>query len=637
MRGSIVSFFVVVFALSAQNFPMRSEPREEKREEKIKLRLKSEKRGSVESGGKEKGEIRSTSPSETLEPEGKGEDNTAGEGKERKAEKRAPAYREGNTSARIDTDEMPYIPPEIDQRENVFGDKFEKDEILSKMEYQIGFISEGGLFDNADLRKLNESNQATIDLTDDRLSLAYSRFFLNLFFPLSETFFFRVDVFKNGFWGNDQLGGASTNNNSASTPIGADPFAFGELYLQSVIWRTNWSDLMVRVGRQFFEIGGVTNDYMLRDILDAITVHYADSRVGNFHLLLFDVFQMAGDATLNVNYVRFFSHDNRRVQNFNGDVNTIRHGLVYESRNILRWRRESTSKDPALRARLYGFFARFGAVSQGGSDRTNLGATGNFADNDYTAMVGNRWNFTMPMPLAFKNELRVYVDGAYSFGIDRRLPTAAGESQDIDTRGYAGGGGVDFYIYDIRENFDVEVNLDGFWAKGPHYNRNGIQTSHGFVSFKGNYMGGLLLNRFWGVRPYAYVANNGIADFPHEYNKKSGAWFGHIGGAITFYDLVRLGLDYWLVGDTGKSELFASGDTSWVTSTVLKAQERHGKLMGQEMNLSLNYFHSKYWTVYVIGAVFLPGAYYATPGIKPNSPYGHDTFWGFLIGSRLIF
>lgn len=623
-RNVFIILGYTLFLLQAfpQNFPTRANPAPEEKkgnpDDNVRIQLRSQR--------SEKGqEISSPDEEGEKDPESK------------KQQKEPPKFREGNTSARIDTDEMPYIPPEIDRRQDVFGDKREKDSILSKMEYQIGFISEGGLFDNADLRKLNESNQATIDLTDDRISLAYSRFFLNMFFPLSDTFFFRVDVFKNGFWGNDQLGGASTNNNAASTPIGADPFAFGELYLQSVLFSTKSSDLMIRIGRQFFEIGGATNDYMLRDILDAITLHYADSRAGSFHLLLFDVFQMAGDATININYVRFFSHDNRRVQNFNGDVNTIRHGLVYESRNILKWSRETQPKDPVLRTRIYGFFARFGAVSQGGSDRTNLGATGNFADNDYVAMFGNRWNLNYPLPLPFRNELRVYADGAFSFGVDRRLPTAAGESQDIDANGYAGGGGVDFYMFDLAQSWDIELNLDGFWAKGPNFNQNGIQTSHGFVSFKGNYMGGLLLNRFWGVRPYAYVANNGIADFPHEYNKKSGAWFAHGGTGVTFQDLLRLGFDYWIVTDTGYSELWQSGNTANVTSTVLKAQQRHGKLMGQEFNLSLTYFHSKYWTVYLIGAMFLPGEYYATPGIKPNSPYGQDTFWGFLLGSRLIF
>ncbi len=620
MKIKILALWVTATSvLSAQNFERNASNQEN---EAIRLRLKSDSRQAQ----------KTKTDTDEAEQLGIASQTTVPEKEPVRRDPRAV-----NTTVRLDTDELPFPPPDIDKRKDVFGDKAEKDEILKRMEYQIGFISEGGSFNNADLRALNESNQATIDLTDDRIHMAYSRFFVNFFFPLTEDTFFRVDIFKNGFWGGDQLSGASTNNNSASTPIGADPFAFGELYLQSVLFKTARSDLMVRIGRQFFEVGGAANDYMLRDILDAVTMQYADSYLGVFHILLFDVYQMAGDATLNINFVRFFSHDNRRVQNFDGDVNTIRSGLVYESRNILNWSRALSPNDPVLMTRLYGFYARYGAVSRGGSDRTNLGATGNFADNDYSAMAGNRWTFSSPLPLPFKNKLSLYADGAVSFGIDRRLPTAAGESQDVTNNGFAGGGGVDFFIHEVAREFDVAFNLDGFWASGPEYNRNGIQTSHGFVSFKGNHMGGLLVNRFWGVHPTAYVANDGVADFPHEYDKKSGAWFMHLGTSTTWRRLLRIAADYWLMGDTGISDLWDAGNTSGVTSTVLKAQERLGKFMGQEFNLSLDYYHNKYWTLYVTGGLFIPGEFYETPGIKPNSPYGNDNFWGVLVGSKLIF
>ncbi|HRP70053.1 MAG TPA: hypothetical protein PLY93_11020, partial [Turneriella sp.] len=118
-------------------------------------------------------------------------------------------------------DRLPFGPPQIEKRENVFGDNKEKRRILDKMEYRIGFITEGAGFNNTDLRKLDESTVATIQNTDDKQTFAFSRFYINLYFPLTENFYFRVDLFKNGFWGNHQLAGSSANNSSSSTPVGA--------------------------------------------------------------------------------------------------------------------------------------------------------------------------------------------------------------------------------------------------------------------------------------------------------------------------------------------------------------------------------------------------------------------------------
>ncbi|HMV35710.1 MAG TPA: hypothetical protein PKD60_07455, partial [Turneriella sp.] len=126
-----------------------------------------------------------------------------------------------------EVDDLPFGVPQIDKRENVFGDKQDKDAILKRMEYQIGFIAEGAGFNNTDLRRLDESTVATIQNTDDKMTLAFSRFYVNMFFPLTDDLYFRVDIFKNGFWGHDQLGGSSSNNSSSSTPVGADPFNFG--------------------------------------------------------------------------------------------------------------------------------------------------------------------------------------------------------------------------------------------------------------------------------------------------------------------------------------------------------------------------------------------------------------------------
>jgi len=542
-----------------------------------------------------------------------------------------------------DTDELPFPPPMIEDRENVFGDKSEKDSILQKMEYSIGFIAEGGSFDNADLRTLNESNNASIDDTDDAVNVALSRFFVNFYFPLGDTLYFRTDIFKNGFWGHDQLAGGSSNNSSSSTPVGSDPFAFGSLYLEAILWKNNRLDISTRIGRQFFSIGGTDTDYMLRDYLDAVTMQIGDSTVGTFHLLLLDVFQMAGDSTDHINYVGYFSHDSERVENFNGDAAVLRHGLVYESRDILDWKSKNLGEN-YVQARGYFFLVRYGAVNQGGADRSNNGATGNFSDNDFSTMSGLRVNSAHIIPLsgALKNlVLEPFVDTALSAGIDRRLPNAAGEVIDANTNGFAFHAGIASSLPLSQLPLTFQLDLDGFYATGATYDEDGQLVSHGFVSFKGNQMGGILYNRFYGSHPTGYTDDDGIDDYPHDYDRKAGSAFFHTRLGMLAWDKVLLSLDHYAMADTSQSEMWSKADsegtTDTITSATLRAQERLGKFLGHEFNVGLDYFHNKYWTLYVKGGIFLPGEFYSTPGIVADSPYGSDAFWGMLIGSRLVF
>ncbi|HNL09094.1 MAG TPA: alginate export family protein [Turneriella sp.] len=535
-----------------------------------------------------------------------------------------------------EVDDLPFGVPQIDKRENVFGDKQDKDAILKRMEYQIGFIAEGAGFNNTDLRRLDESTVATIQNTDDKMTLAFSRFYVNMFFPLTDDLYFRVDIFKNGFWGHDQLGGSSSNNSSSSTPVGADPFNFGELHLHYVIFKNDRHDLSLKIGRQFFEIGGEVYDYFLKDYLDAVTFNYASSRLGGFRIMAFDAFQLGADPTLHANYVRFFSHDNQRVRYFDGDTNVLRAGFVWDSRNLLNWKGPLTGD--LLQNKIYAFGARYGAVSRGGSDRSNLGASGNFADNDYNMMFGTRFLFNLPRK---RYIIKTFADAAVSTGIDRRLPTAANESQDVDTNGYAFGGGGSFELPRVIPSLDLDLNADGMYVSGSKYNENGIQTSHGFTSFKGSRLGGIIMSRFYGVRPSSYTDSAGISDFPHDYERKAATAFAHLGVGTTLWQKLRFGLDYWLAVDTGSSALYAqaraNGTTSSITSVVLKAQDRLGKVLGHEVNFSADFAVNRYWTLYFRAGVFLPGNFYSTPGVITDTPFGTDNAMGVQLGSKLIF
>lgn len=531
---------------------------------------------------------------------------------------------------------MPFGPPQTDRRENVFGDKKNKDLILKRMEYQVGFIAEGAGFENTDLRRLDESTTASLQNTDDKQTLAFSRFYLNLYFPITDELYFRVDFFKNGFWGHDQLAGASSNNNSSSTQTGVDPINFGELNLNYVIWKNQQTDFSTKIGRQFFEIGGESYDYFLKDYLDALTFTYANSVLGVFRIMPLEALQLGADPTLHANYVRFFSHDTQRTEFFDGDVNVLRAGFVYDSRNLLDWRSSLTGD--LLQNKLYAFGARYGATGKGGADRAAPGTPGNFADNDFNMMFGTRLLYNLPRQ---NYCLKTFADAAVSTGVDRQLPTAAGENQDINTNGFglAAGGTLD--LVQVASVFDLDFSADGFYASGARYDADGTQTSHGFTSFKGSRVGGVIMSKFYGMRPSGFTDSAGFSDTPHDYERKAPAAFFHLGLGVTLRKSLRLGFDYWIAYDTSKSDLLsnarANGTTAAINSMTLKAQDRFGKLLGQELNFTIDLAVNEYWALYLRSGVFLPGDFYSTPGLVISTPYGTDNALGVQLGSRLVF
>ena len=523
-------------------------------------------------------------------------------------------------------DELPFLPPSNNKRKNIFGNKKKKDKLLDKLEYRIGFITEAGFFNNADLRNLNELNSTAIDQTDDKLSLALSRFYINLYFPISNSLFFRIDLFKNGFWGNDNLSGSSTNNLSSSTTIGADPFYFGELFLEKIIFSLKNSQLSIKLGRQFFTIGGtpILQDYMFSDYLDAITFQYNHKIIGNFKVIAIDIFQMGSNTIDQINYLRYLSNDNSRMNNFNGDVNVVRTGFVYESPNLLNF--SETITKGGLQNRLYSFYARYGATDNGGANRTNNGSTGNFSDNDWSFMAGDRITY-------YGSLIDIYLDFAVSTGIDRRLPTASNSSHDINNDGFALNLGTQLKALIINDNYKLSSSIQVFYSMGPRYDDKGNQISHGFVSFKSNQVGGLLLNRYWGMHPSAYTANNGIESSPHDYERKSGTMFIQANLNNQLGDNWNFIFDIWYFMDTATTAF----DTSNALGKIEQVQQRLTKPLGMEIDFTINLQTSEEWSIFLTSAVFIPSNFYQTPGITDASPYGTDSFWGLQIGSKLVF
>ncbi|MDH5716533.1 MAG: hypothetical protein OEZ22_02720 [Spirochaetia bacterium] len=530
-----------------------------------------------------------------------------------------------NILATFYNDDVPIENSEKEKRKNIFDSSEEKNKIKDIVEYQFGFITEAGIFNNADFRNLNKENLETIEYTDDKLTIAVSRFFINIFFPLTERLFFKFDLYKNGFWGNDNL---SSDSSKEKTFIGSNPFLFGELYTEAFFIKNENTTLSLKVGRQFFDIGGIKNDFILRDYLDAFSISIYNNNTGTLRILAVDFLALNSNAAHEINYLRYFSRNTNSIDNFDGDVNALRTGAVYESKDLMNWNAENKAQK-TLEAKVYGFYARYGAVFQTGADRTTQGEYDNFADNDWSAVFGSRWLYSI-------ENLNFYVEYAVSQGIDRKLKSFNQSNRDIKTDGTAYGGGL-IYNFKTFSTIDIILITNSFYSSGPVYDEYGIQKSYGFTSFKGSHAGGLLFNKYNGFHPSAHTETSGIQFNSYGYERSSGTLSAHTSFQIIYNKILSIKFDGWFFADTGKSKLKNT------QTNLEEKQKRLGQYTGSEADILFEYVFENYLTMYMSTAIFIPGSFYknsASTDIliqEPQEPMGKNNFWGFVLGTKLVF
>jgi len=530
------------------------------------------------------------------------------------------------------------------------GDEEETDEAVGeekpRLRSSFFLTSEVHSMNNLDLRARDESTDQDILETDDRNTFAYTGLAAELEYDVLEDTQFDFAAAHSGLWGNDQLGGVSgarsenETSNQEISELANRGSHFIWLYRLSVTWRaleTSTLDVATTVGRQRYEIGGVDDDYFFDDTIDGITVELDAGEAGTLNLLPFD-FYASNASPDDADFVDY-SARNPTIAGFRGDTNTLRFGGVYENRELV----------DGLDLRAFGFYADIGASTRSvstGADRTRAGKLGNFSDQDYTWMTGLRAAYDYEFGAA---SVGAFGEFARSGGLDRK-DTEVG-LEDVQNQGNAYGGGLrgDVDLAPLK----IDWLIRGFHADGGRYSsESGVQFSHGFVSFKGDEVGGLNLDRYMGFHPSAYVSPNGISDHPNDIDRKSGTRFGQVGLGFDIADKLRAELDGWYLFDTSES-LFDQdeiGETSsdlpfGYTEADLRAQERFGKPIGAEANASLSYRANTALRFYAKGGMFFPSEYYeieidraASQGTKPA--LGSDdpqNFWALLAGTSLRF
>ncbi len=488
--------------------------------------------------------------------------------------------------------------------------------------WDFRLTSEMHTSDNVGLRTLDEQsgNQERIE-TDDRHTFSYTSLALRASYQVDDDTRVAVGASHNGLWGSNQLGG--TNE------FGGFFFVY-DLHIDWDAFERDWLSINAKLGRQFFEIGGTHRDYFFRDQVDGLTLNFdLGDELGAFRILAVDLYSSQGRPD-NVSFLRWHTGRNL-VHNMRGDTNTFRFGGIYENTGLI----------DNLEARAFGFFSTIGGAGTG-ADRTHEGTLGNFSDNDYVWMAGSRLGYFVPFDAGRVGVIGEY---AYSGGIDRKEVNIGVHDVSIAGSGFGGGLLGEFEFGGAR----VDGLFQYFRADGPEYGRDGLRYNHGFVSFRGNYTGGLNMARYGGWRPSAYLGPEGIHASEHDIRRESGTEMVHGGFGVSLPQGLRLDAGAWLYRDTGSTNLAAedreaAGDRlpSGYSRDELDAQERLGSTMGVELNSSLAYQASEALAIYGMGGVFLPGEFYETEvsrnvGSSRGSEDSLRNFWAVTGGATLTF
>jgi hypothetical protein len=522
--------------------------------------------------------------------------------------------------------------PEFERQFAVRKDKPE-------FEFLWGFnmLQEFHTYNNADLRKLNSTNDYQIRTTDDQQGFAITRakFDTSFMFP-KQRVGLEMSFGFDGVWGSFQLqGNGNPGTRIARANVFWEFFNLGGVSIDTVI------------GRQFYSVGGIQNDYMLRDVLDAVVfnVHWKD--VLDVKVLGFDVYSGANSFGSGENdrwndEFQYFARDaNGKLPGLNGDVSTYRTGFSVSAEPFMKKIIKTFRLDP----RAYAYYARVRG-NKGGSEYSENGVIGNFSDNDWSSLFGTRITAHLHEKFTFFRQLIVYGDVGFSTGSD--LKHQGQPSADYATVAF--GAGVSAQTKVLLGFLSPLAELDFFFAQGPKYDKNGNMVSHGFISMGGDRIGGTLLRRYWGVRPTGYVGYNGIYDTPFDANRKSGSMVLHAGAGTEINKNFVVRADIWHVQDTASTAVNFNPsnldliNNPYVSRAELEAQGRFGKALGQEVNLTVQYFPNSLLMFQITAAMFFPGSFFSTSlddivsknGVPKGGPADAD-FMGMFLRSTLSF
>ncbi len=495
----------------------------------------------------------------------------------------------------------------------------------SSLDTQIGRFQINAFFEfeyhdynNLDFRALDESTDQSILDSDDRGRFAFTGAALELGYRPDDNTRFVLGASYRGMWGGHQIGNVND--------FGGWVF-FTSLYAEWSPSKASYQP-MLRIGRQRFDLGGMggAREFIYGNVIDAIRLDFPIPRIGWISTIPFEIVS-ASSGDDDISFIRYIGQSQMQIFGFRGDRMTWRSGGVFVA---------NPDALPEFDARAHLFYTHVGGLGTG-SDITYQGLLGNFSDKDYVVNYGVRASYTvgeLVTPFAEFNG---------SFGIDRKEQVA----QDVDTNGFAWSAGA---ILNMRRDDDSgwggSAQARYFESQGPAYGSNGLQYSHGYVGMRGRKVGGLIANRFFGWHPTSYSGVNGVNTTEHDTRRRSGTRVVEVRGDIQAPGPISFSAGWWFLQDTGVTNLDPD-DLDTITPPFgysrrqFEAEERLGKVLGNEFNLAIGAQMSNSLSLNLQGAIFLPGEFYEieisrVAGSALGSPDPKPA-WDLSLGGRMRF
>ncbi len=371
-------------------------------------------------------------------------------------------------------------------------DPFKKD---TDSYLKIKLSNEFYMFDNADFLaydygtyQYNKSNSRLN--TDDAIDFMYA----TIEFSLKKSFnrsVFVLEMYRSGFWGNDNLEGKDDGGNS---------FIFSYAYFKLFI-----SDgFNIVFGRQRFGLGKTEKELYFYDILDAVVLNISLS--GDMFLtVMADILGIA--AKPDTYLFSSIATDGKEIKDFDGNRTSFRVGFVFDY---------ATSKTFGFK--FFAFYVKYGANSDGGADRSQSGANEiNQADNDYLLNGGMRF-YLGEFDAGIK--IKADITGAFSYGRDYQY-TGRRDYKDFAV----------FFNVKLVFNKKMDMLITGGYFGDKYANMKALS------------MGGLLLYANKGYFPAPYVSAYHFRDYakydpPKAIDKTVSKTFGNIQFKIKISDWI---------------------------------------------------------------------------------------------------
>ncbi|MEM6926612.1 MAG: hypothetical protein AAF602_06775 [Myxococcota bacterium] len=475
--------------------------------------------------------------------------------------------------------------PDLEYRDTEVDDVGEDDDRLTVRGF---FETHYYEYANIDFRALDESSDQAILDSDDRGALAFTGAQLEVGYQIDPQVRFVVTGAHRGLWGDDQIG--ETNRFGGFIYF---PALYVDLYSSTDLDRA----VRFRVGRQFYTLGGMgpgIRDYVLADVLDMVRIDIPVSDAAYFTVLPINVFSTASNYD-EVDFADLVGQQTPTQFNFRGDILTRRFGATFTFDN--------DRADTVLGGQAHVFYSDLHGRGTG-SDISYQGALGNFVDNDYLLNFGARLNARL-------GDVRPFAEFNGSVGVDRKELVA----QDVAATGLSWGAGARLDTRDDDTGAGVLAQLRYFEAQGSVNTNNGLLFNHGFVGLKGQQIGGLLLNRFFGLHPTAYTGRNGVVNNPQDMSRKSGTRSIELWGNVQLPAGFHVLGGVWFLQDAGFSDVnfdrIEQIDPPFGYSrSEFAATERLGKVLGTEIDLEVGWQFGRYVDTFLRGAAVIPGGFY---------------------------